>query len=88
MHPGAKLNFQFYSLYHIEIVLSFSKIPSMLQSESVHKRYHIFRKYNFPFVGIESTRPGADFSFPILVGNRKVRSYSDFMSAFKGTTMH
>ena len=37
----------FYSLYFIELVLSFSKSPSLLKSEFVCKRYCVFRMKGF-----------------------------------------
>ena len=49
-HPSPSLVFYlllflgFYSLYLIELVLSFSKSPSLLKSEFGRKSYHRFRK--------------------------------------------
>ena len=52
-HPSPSLVFYlllflgFYSLYLIELVLSFSKSPSLLKSEFGRKSYHRFRKPRF-----------------------------------------
>ena len=52
-HPSPHLVFYlllflgFYSLYLIELVLSFSKSPSLLKSEFGRKSYHRFRKPRF-----------------------------------------
>ena len=61
-HPSPSLVFYlllflgFYSLYLIELVLSFSKSPSLLKSEFGCKRYHVFRKGSFLSV-VESVQP-------------------------------
>ena len=52
-HPSPHLVFYlllflvFYSLYLIELVLNFSKSPSLLKSEFGRKSYHRFRKPRF-----------------------------------------
>ena len=52
-HPSPSLVFYlllflgFYSLYLIELVLSFSKSPSLLKSEFGRKSYHLFCKPRF-----------------------------------------
>jgi hypothetical protein len=57
----------FYSLYCIDLVLSFSKIPSFLKLESRHKIYYRFCELSFLSL-VDPIQVGLELTGSVLVG--------------------